>query len=76
MTQYQADQLMGVLPDPDKVKRASGGGLDLGPGADKYAVDLINGAAPRMASKAARQPWRLAHGRGHHRHHGHRLGAR
>lgn len=45
MTQYQADQLMGVLPLPDKVKRASGGGIDLGPSADAKAVDLVNGAA-------------------------------
>lgn len=45
MTQYQADQLMGVLPDPDRVRRAAGGGLDLGPQADPQAVDLINGAA-------------------------------
>lgn len=45
VTEYQAAQLMGVLPDPDKVKRATGGGLDLGPSADKQAVDLINGAA-------------------------------
>jgi monofunctional biosynthetic peptidoglycan transglycosylase len=45
MTQYQADQLMGVLPDPDRVQRAAGGGLDLGPQADPQAVDLINGAA-------------------------------
>ena len=45
MTQYQADQLMGVLPDPDRVRRAAGGGLDLGPQADPKAVNLINGAA-------------------------------
>jgi monofunctional biosynthetic peptidoglycan transglycosylase len=45
MTQYQADQLMGVLPDPDRVRRAAGGGFDLGPHADPQAVNLINGAA-------------------------------
>ena len=45
MTQYQADQLMGVLPDPDRVRRAPGGGIDLRPTADPQAVDLVNGAA-------------------------------
>jgi monofunctional biosynthetic peptidoglycan transglycosylase len=45
MTQYQADQLMGVLPDPDRVTRAPGGGLDIGPAANPLAVNLINGAA-------------------------------
>jgi monofunctional biosynthetic peptidoglycan transglycosylase len=45
MTQYQADQLMGVLPDPDRVRRAPRGGIDLGPTADPAAVNLINGAA-------------------------------
>jgi monofunctional glycosyltransferase len=45
MTQYQAAQLMGVLPDPGRVRRAPGGGLDTGPTADPSAVDLINGAA-------------------------------
>jgi monofunctional biosynthetic peptidoglycan transglycosylase len=45
MTQYQAAQLMGVLPDPDRVRRAAGGGLDIGPTADPSAVELINGAA-------------------------------
>jgi monofunctional biosynthetic peptidoglycan transglycosylase len=45
MTQYQADQLMGVLPDPNRVTRAPGGGLDTGPTADQAAVNLINGAA-------------------------------
>ena len=45
MTQYQAAQLMGVLPDPDRVRRAPGGGLDIGPTADPAAVELINGAA-------------------------------
>jgi monofunctional biosynthetic peptidoglycan transglycosylase len=45
MSQYQADQLMGVLPDPDRVRRAADGGLDLGPQADPQAADLINGAA-------------------------------
>jgi monofunctional biosynthetic peptidoglycan transglycosylase len=45
MTEYQAAQLMGVLPLPDRVTRAPGGGIDLGPGADPAAVDLVNGAA-------------------------------
>lgn len=45
VTQYEAAQLMGVLPDPDNVRRAPGGGLDIGPSANKQAVDLINGAA-------------------------------
>jgi monofunctional biosynthetic peptidoglycan transglycosylase len=45
MTPYQAAQLMGVLPDPDRVSRAPGGGIDLGPTADPRAVDLVNGAA-------------------------------
>ncbi|MCU1669546.1 MAG: monofunctional biosynthetic peptidoglycan transglycosylase [Blastococcus sp.] len=45
MTQYQADQLMGVLPDPDLVTRASGGGIDVGPAANPLAVNLIDGAA-------------------------------
>lgn len=31
VTEYQAAQLMGVLPLPDKVNRAPGGGIDLGP---------------------------------------------
>jgi len=45
MTPYQAAQLMGVLPDPELVKRAPGSGIDLGPTADASAVDLVNGAA-------------------------------
>ena len=45
MTAYQAAQLMGVLPDPDRVSRAPGGGLDVGPSANRAAVNLINGAA-------------------------------
>src|SRR4051812_30813905 len=45
MTEYQSAQLMGVLPDPDRVTRAPGGGLDTGPTADPRAVELINGAA-------------------------------
>lgn len=45
VTPYQADQLMGVLPDPDNVRRAPGGGLDISASADKTAVDLINGSA-------------------------------
>jgi monofunctional biosynthetic peptidoglycan transglycosylase len=45
MTSYQAAQLMGVLPDPDRVHRAAAGGIDLGPTADPLAVNLVNGAA-------------------------------
>jgi monofunctional biosynthetic peptidoglycan transglycosylase len=45
MTEYQSAQLMGVLPLPDRVRRAPKGGIDLGPGADPAAVDLVNGAA-------------------------------
>jgi monofunctional biosynthetic peptidoglycan transglycosylase len=45
MTPYQAAQLMGVLPDPDRVRRAPGGGIDVGPTADPMAVELVNGAA-------------------------------
>jgi monofunctional biosynthetic peptidoglycan transglycosylase len=45
MTQYQADQLMGVLPVPNRVRRAPGGGIDTGPAADPVAVNLVNGAA-------------------------------
>jgi monofunctional biosynthetic peptidoglycan transglycosylase len=45
MTQYQADQLMGVLPDPDLVTRAPGGGIDVSRAANPLAVNLINGAA-------------------------------
>jgi monofunctional biosynthetic peptidoglycan transglycosylase len=45
MTEYQAAQLMGVLPTPDRVTRAAGGGIDTGPEADPLAVELVNGAA-------------------------------
>jgi monofunctional biosynthetic peptidoglycan transglycosylase len=45
VTQYQADQLMGVLPAPDRVTRAPGGGLDISARADPAAVNLIDGAA-------------------------------
>jgi monofunctional biosynthetic peptidoglycan transglycosylase len=45
MTEYQAAQLMGVLPLPDRVTRAPRGGIDTGPDADPAAVDLVNGAA-------------------------------
>lgn len=45
MTQYQADQLMGVLPDPDLVTRAPGGGIDVSRAANPLAVNLIDGAA-------------------------------
>ncbi|WP_422933862.1 transglycosylase domain-containing protein [Sinomonas sp. P47F7] len=42
---YESAQLMGVLPDPDNVRRAPGGGLDISAKGDPLAVDLINGAA-------------------------------
>ncbi|WOI85977.1 transglycosylase domain-containing protein [Rhodococcus qingshengii] len=45
VTQYQAAQLMGILPLPSLVERAPGGGIDLGPSANPVAVDYINGAA-------------------------------
>jgi len=45
MTEHQAGQLMGVLPLPERVRRAPQGGIDLGPSADPLAWDLINGAA-------------------------------
>ncbi|PSS44087.1 transglycosylase, partial [Arthrobacter woluwensis] len=45
MTEHQAGQLMGVLPLPERVRRAPEGGIDLGPSADPLAWDLINGAA-------------------------------
>ncbi|MGT2462925.1 transglycosylase domain-containing protein [Sinomonas atrocyanea] len=45
LTQYESEQLMGVLPDPDNVRRAPGGGLDISASANPEAVDLINGAA-------------------------------
>ena len=45
LTQYESEQLMGVLPDPDNVRRAPTGGLDISATANPEAVDLINGAA-------------------------------
>jgi monofunctional biosynthetic peptidoglycan transglycosylase len=45
VTQHQAAQLMGVLPVPDRVTRAPGGGIDISADADPVAVDLVNGAA-------------------------------
>lgn len=45
ITQYQAAELMGVLPAPNLVSRASNGGIDVGPGVDPAGVDLVNGAA-------------------------------
>ncbi|WP_334173380.1 transglycosylase domain-containing protein [Sinomonas sp.] len=45
LTQYESEQLMGVLPDPDNVRRAAGGGLDISAAANPEAADLINGAA-------------------------------
>ena len=40
----QSAQLVGLLPLPDLVQRQAGGGIYLGPDANSYAVDLINGA--------------------------------
>jgi monofunctional biosynthetic peptidoglycan transglycosylase len=45
MTTYQSAQLMGVLPLPDKVTRAKGGGIYLGPGVDPDVWQLVNGEA-------------------------------
>ena len=45
MSQYQADQLMGVLPMPDPVRRARQGGLLIDATSDAFTTDLINGAA-------------------------------
>jgi monofunctional biosynthetic peptidoglycan transglycosylase len=45
MTMYQAAQLMGVLPAPNRVTRAPRGGIDTGPRADPASVNLVNGAA-------------------------------
>ena len=45
MSQYQADQLMGVLPRPDPVRRARDGGILIDATSDAFTTDLINGAA-------------------------------
>ncbi|WP_138413591.1 transglycosylase domain-containing protein [Sinomonas gamaensis] len=45
LTDFESAQLMGVLPDPDNVRRAPGGGLDIRASASPEAVELINGAA-------------------------------
>ena len=45
MSEYQAAQLMGVLPMPNPVKRAHGGGIFLGEGADPNVWQYVNGAA-------------------------------
>lgn len=45
MTEYQAAQLMGVLPMPAPVLRARGGGIFLEPGVDPNVWQYVNGAA-------------------------------
>ena len=45
MSEYQAAQLMGVLPLPTLVTRAAEGGIYLGPGAHPKVWDYVNGAA-------------------------------
>jgi len=45
MSEYQAAQLMGVLPLPTLVTRAAGGGIYLGPGVHPKVWDYVNGAA-------------------------------
>lgn len=45
MYEYNAWQLQGVLPLPDLVRRASGGGINIGDDAHPAARDLVNGAA-------------------------------
>jgi monofunctional biosynthetic peptidoglycan transglycosylase len=45
MTEYQAAQLMGVLPKPKAVERAKEGGIYLGPTANIEAWEYVNGAA-------------------------------
>lgn len=40
----QSAQLVGLLPLPDLVQRQQGGGIYLGPEANRHAVDLINGS--------------------------------
>ncbi|MDQ0276547.1 monofunctional biosynthetic peptidoglycan transglycosylase [Arthrobacter silviterrae] len=45
MTPYQAAQLMGVLPMPDAVQRAEGGGIFLGKDQKSPVWQYVNGAA-------------------------------
>lgn len=45
MSEYQAAQLMGVLPPPTLLTRAPDGGIYLGPGVHPKAWDYVNGAA-------------------------------
>ena len=45
MSEYQAAQLMGVLPLPTLVTRAAEGGIYLGPGVHPKVWDYVNGAA-------------------------------
>jgi len=45
ITQYQAAQLMGVLPLPNLVQRAKDGGIYLGPLVHPLVSDYVNGAA-------------------------------
>lgn len=45
MSEYQAAQLMGVLPLPTLVTRSAEGGIYLGPGVHPKVWDYVNGAA-------------------------------
>jgi len=45
VTEYMAAQLMGVLPKPEPVRRAPGGGIYLGQGVDPEVWQYVNGAA-------------------------------
>lgn len=45
MSEYQAAQLVGVLPLPNRVKRAAGGGIFLNQHYDSLVWDYVNGAA-------------------------------
>jgi monofunctional biosynthetic peptidoglycan transglycosylase len=45
MTEYQAAQLMGVLPLPNRVRRAAGGGIFLDKDTDGLVWDYVNGSA-------------------------------
>lgn len=45
MSEYNANQLSGVLPRPAYIERAAGGGIYLGPDADQLAIEKVNIAA-------------------------------
>jgi monofunctional biosynthetic peptidoglycan transglycosylase len=45
MTEYQAAQLMGVLPLPNRVRRMQGGGIFLDKETDGLVWDYVNGSA-------------------------------